>query len=461
MPSQLPQQRGFYVSATKKSSGKTVVSLGIAAALRQKNLSVQSFKKGPDYIDPMWHQAATGQPCFNLDFFTQSRQEINETFNTNRQQSDIVYVEGNKGLFDGLDTFGGDCNAALAQQLALPVVLVVNTVGMTRGIAPLLYGYEHFGAEIDFAGIILNEVGGPRHLSKLLAAIKEYTDFKVLGAIPKTSDLHLQERHLGLIPENEATFTETYIQQAANIVNDNVDLNRVLESSVTLTLESKQPANIVSNNIKIGIAQDNAFGFYYPDDLQAMKSLGVELVFFDTLIDIKLPIVDALFIGGGFPETHIKQLNANQSMRSQIKQFIDSGKPAYAECGGLMYLCKSISYQGECAEMVGVIDADVTLSKRPVGRGYACIQASQSHPWKCNQTIKNCHEFHYSKLEGPAVGESMAYDIKRGHGVNEHFDGLVINNTLATYCHQRNTENNPWIVEFIDFIKQIKSEKQS
>ncbi len=454
-------QRGFYISATKKSSGKTVISLGLGAALTEAGLLVQSYKKGPDYIDPMWHQAATGRPCFNLDFFTQTREEIEHTFDHNRQVADVVYVEGNKGLFDGMDTLGSDCNAALAEQLSLPVVLIVNAQGITRGIAPMLKGYEAFADGISYAGVILNEVAGPRHQAKLISAIEAYTDLQILGVVPKLSKLHLEERHLGLVPQNEAGYSDAYIRQTATLVKENVDIDRLLSVSKVLDLpelpEASPVLEISSNTpITIGIARDRAFGFYYPDDLQAMTSMGVKLAYFDTLNDQVLPEVDALFIGGGFPEMQSAALCRNKAMRDQISQFIEAGKQVYAECGGLMYLCRDIEYLGKVEAMVGAIDAQVEMTERPIGRGYAKIKQTTAHLWGDSGTEgeRGCHEFHYSRLSGPAVATDMAYEVKRGYGVNGQGDGIMVNNTLAMYCHQRHTQNNPWVSQFVQFIRR-------
>jgi cobyrinic acid a,c-diamide synthase len=468
MPDSSLPQRGFYISATKKSSGKTVISLGLGAALTESGLNVQAYKKGPDYIDPMWHQAATGRPCFNLDFFTQTRDEIDYTFDLNRQSADVVYVEGNKGLFDGMDTLGSDCNAALAEQLSLPVVLIVNAQGITRGIAPMLKGYEAFAEGIRYAGVILNEVAGPRHQQKLIKAIETYTDLNILGVVPKLSKLHLEERHLGLVPQNEVGYADAYIKQTASLVKDNVDIERLLAASAELTPAEGFKEVVIhpstAQALKMGIARDRAFGFYYPDDLQTMQALGVELHFFDTLNDRQLPEVDALFIGGGFPETQAAELQANRLMRAQIKAFIESGKPVYAECGGLMYLCQDISYQGDTSGMVAVIDAQVEMTERPIGRGYAKIQQTSDHIWGradrqddlLDEAPKGCHEFHYSRLSGPAVDMNMAYAVARGYGVNGQGDGIMVHNTLAMYCHQRHTRNNPWVEQFVNFIRQHK-----
>lgn len=460
-PSQLPGQRGFYISATKKSSGKTVISLGLGAALTQSDYSVQSFKKGPDYIDPMWHQAATGRACFNLDYFTQNHAEIGHTFDSNRRSADVVYVEGNKGLFDGVDTLGSDSNAAMAEMLGLPVVLIVNAQGITRGIAPLLAGYENFSDGIEFAGVILNEVAGPRHEAKLIAAVKEYTSLTVLGVVPKLSKLYLEERHLGLVPQNEAQYSQAYIDQTSRLVNEHVDINRLLERSTILKEPETQEAIVNrATLLKIGVARDRAFGFYYPDDLEVMRQQGAELFFFDTLNDQQLPDVDALFIGGGFPEMQLDELQKNITLRAQIRRFVEAGNPVYAECGGLMYLCGDITFKGDTADMVGVIDASVEMTDKPIGRGYAKIKARSEHIWGANLNQNQqvcCHEFHYSTLKGPASDAKMAYEVERGFGVNGRTDGIMVNNMLATYCHQRHTENNPWVTQFINFIQTMKS----
>ncbi len=362
-----------------------------------------------------------------------------------------------------MDTLGSDCNAALAEQLSLPVVLIVNAQGITRGIAPMLKGYEAFADGISYAGVILNEVAGPRHQAKLISAIEAYTDLQILGVVPKLSKLHLEERHLGLVPQNEAGYADDYIRQTAALVKENVDIERLLSVSKVLDLPGLPKASAVleiSSNtpITIGIARDRAFGFYYPDDLQAMTSMGVTLAYFDTLNDPALPEVDALFIGGGFPETQSSALCKNKAMRDQVRQFIDAGKPVYAECGGLMYLCRDIEYLGKVEAMVGAIDAQVEMTARPIGRGYAKIKQTTAHLWGDTgaEDTRGCHEFHYSRLSGPAVATDMAYEVKRGYGVNGQGDGIMVNNTLAMYCHQRHTQDNPWVSQFVQFIRQHK-----
>lgn len=456
------QPRGFYLSASAKSSGKTMIGLGLAAALRADGYSVQAYKKGPDYIDPMWHAAATGKPCFNLDFYTQTHDEINSTFATNRAGAGVVYVEGNKGLFDGVDTQGSDSNAALAKLLDLPVVLVINASGITRGIAPLLLGYQNFTEKLQYAGVIVNNVAGQRHAQKLVAAIKEYTDFNTLGLVPKSDQLVIKERHLGLVPENEASEAHQIINNAAALIRQHVNLEHIIKYAKPLTISSKPEQVKSTDKIKIGIAKDRAFGFYYPDDLKEMERQGAQLITFNTLHDKNLPEVDALFIGGGFPEMQLSALQANASLRAQIKAFVQSNKPVYAECGGLMYLCNDIQHQGQHGEMVGAIDANVEMIDKPVGRGYAQLQPRKTHPWYVNKENNSdiaCHEFHYSRLCHRADDSGIAYDVKRGHGLNGKVDGIIIRNMLANYCHQRNTKNNPWVKHFLTFIKSYQDAK--
>ncbi|NQV55782.1 MAG: cobyrinate a,c-diamide synthase, partial [Rhodospirillales bacterium] len=364
--------QGFLISAANKSSGKTTLTVGLCATLTDRGLAVQPFKKGPDYIDPMWLAQASARPCFNLDYHTQTDEEITNQFYTHAGQADIAIVEGSKGLFDGVDPSGGNCTAALAELLSLPVVLVIDTYGITRGIAPLLLGYQSFAGAVPIAGVILNKVGGARHEEKLRQAAENYTDIPVLGAIGRHRKIEIAERHLGLIPTNETAEAETLISSIRDVVQEGVDVDRLLELAAALPAEpsANDPAPSNFEPLRIAIAQDAAFGFYYPDDLAAFEAGGAELVAFDTMKDTRLPHVDGLFIGGGFPENHIKALEANHSLRREICAAIKAGLPAYAECGGLLYLARSLENNGVRGDMAGVIPADGVMNEKPIGRGY-------------------------------------------------------------------------------------------
>ena len=474
----------IYISATRKSSGKTTFSLGLCAALSERGLVVQPFKKGPDYIDPMWLSKVSGRPCFNLDFNTMSRDELLVTFARYQKNADISVVEGTKGLFDGIDLKGADSNAAMAGLLQTPVILVLDAEGITRGIAPLLQGYQAFDRNIQIAGVVLNNLGGARHETKLRNVIEYYTDIEVLGAIQRNADLIIRQRHLGLTTEREDPERDRHIAKITEAVKNQVDIDRIIKISDMVNAFPVDPlpgSQSLKAGLRIGIARDDAFCFYYPDDLVAMEQLGVTIKYFDTMQDHALPDVDALFIGGGFPEMHGQQLQSNSELRAAIRQFVSTGKPVYAECGGLMYLSREINWQGRRYEMVGAIPADTELHQRPVGRGYVVLETTSDHPWiskpgqqwKFNGQVEtqsseqkpstvNAHEFHYSSLRNVDSAVKYAFNVKRGHGIDGDHDGLVYGSIFASYSHMRNTAANPWVVQFIEAVKaNIETNSQS
>ncbi|MBI4996263.1 MAG: cobyrinate a,c-diamide synthase [Rhodocyclales bacterium] len=456
----------FLISAAHKSSGKTTVSLGIAAALRARGLAVQPYKKGPDYIDPLWLGTAAGRACRNLDFFLSPDDDIRAQFARYGCDADVCLVEGNLGLYDGLDLAGTNSNAALAKLLDLPVVLVLDARGMTRGIAPLILGYQAFDKDIRIAGVILNKLGGRRHESKLRAVIEHYTDVPVIGAIQADPRMQLVERHLGLMPANETHAAERHIAEIARAVSEQVDLDRLLQISATDVALPHPPLAKVSHDgtpLRVAIARDAAFGFYYADDLDALRLAGAELVFFDTLRDPRLPECDGLFIGGGFPESFLDGLESNLTMRSSILDAIEAGLPTYAECGGLMYLARSIEWHGQKRRMVGAIAGDIVMQPKPVGRGYVKLQPTAAHPWHAaaEAPVINAHEFHYSDIRNLPADTVFAYDIKRGHGVDGSRDGIVHKNLLASYTHLRNAAGCDWPARFVHFIRQTRQAQEA
>jgi cobyrinic acid a,c-diamide synthase len=446
------------ISAAHKSSGKTTITLGLCAAMAERGLVVQPFKKGPDYIDPMWLGQAAGRPCHNLDFYCMSHTEILSTVGHYSADTDIALIEGNKGLYDGLDLDGSNSNAALAKLTDTPVVLVLDARGMTRGIAPLILGYQAFEPEIQIAGVILNQLGGSRHEAKLRRVIEHYTDVTVLGGVHRNPELEIVERHLGLIPSNEEDASTARIHRIRDDIKDQVDIDRVLEVAGRrpLAYEALQfEPSLAADRVRIGVARDAAFGFYYPDDLLALEQAGAELITINTLEDNRLPELDGLFIGGGFPETHMEALESNTALREQIRQAIENGLPTYAECGGLMYLSRSISWHGKRCEMVGVIPADVIMHDRPQGRGYVRLRELAQLPWP-GETAQDefaAHEFHYSSLENLDTPMVYAYEVMRGTGVDGKHDGIVINNLLASYSHMRDTRQHRWARRFAEFVR--------
>ncbi len=448
-----------FVSAAHKSSGKTTLTLGLCAALHARGHAVQPFKKGPDYIDPLWLGMAAQRPCYNLDFHMMRQDEIEQQFARAAADARISLIEGNKGLYDGLDLDGSNSNAALAKLLGAPVVLVIDARGMTRGVAPLILGYQAFDRDIRIAGVILNNLGGSRHESKLRAVIEHYTDVEVIGAVQHDAAMQITERHLGLVPANEQAAAQTRIRQVGERVAAQVDLGRLLaigDSAPAHARALAAPAFPVADRLRIAIAHDPAFGFYYGEDLDALRAANVELVELDTLREAELPAVDGLIIGGGFPEMFMAELEANASLRASIRRAIEAGLPTYAECGGLMYLSKSLSWQGQTREMVGVVPGDTVMHARPVGRGYARLQPTGDDHWQETVTIP-AHEFHYSSLENLPPDSIYAYSVARGHGIDGAHDGYQRYNLLAAYVHRRGAGEQGWIAPFLNQVRAHKA----
>jgi len=446
----------LYLSAAHKSSGKTTVTLGLCRALHDRGMKVQAFKKGPDYIDPIWHGQASCQPSYNLDFHMMEQDEILALFHRHATSADISLIEGNKGLYDGMDVEGSNSNAALAKLLGAPVVLVLDSVGMTRGVAPLILGYQAFDPAINIAGVILNKVGGPRHEEKLRAVIERYTDVKVLGAVRMDTNLAIVERHLGLMPGNEAEQAEVRIEAIAGRIKAQVDLDAIVQ----VAQSAQQPPaaavfpelRMAGEGLKLAYANDRSFGFYYQEDLDTLRDAGVQLEPLDTLADQRLPDVDGLLIGGGFPEMFVAQLAANHQLRRDIRQAVASGLPVYAECGGLMYLSRSLRWNEQVGDMVGIIPGDVVMGSRPVGRGYASLGETNTGLWPPHAETIPAHEFHYSHLENLDAGLTYAYRVMRGQGIDGTHDGFVQHNLLASYCHRRGSGTRGWIAPFLNKV---------
>jgi cobyrinic acid a,c-diamide synthase len=452
-------QPRVFVSAAHKSSGKTTLTLGLAAALAQRGHAVQPFKKGPDYIDPLWLGLAAGRPCYNLDFHMMRKDEIAAQFARAAVGARISLIEGNKGLYDGLDLDGSNSNAALAKLLDAPVVLVVDARGMTRGVAPLILGYQAFDRDIRIAGVILNQLGGSRHESKLRAVIEHYTDVEVIGAVQHDAAMQIAERHLGLIPANEQGAAQARIRAVGERIAAQVDLDRLfaIADAVPPFEAPAGPAPTASApRVRIGIAQDQAFGFYYSEDLDSLRAAGVELVALDLLHDAALPALDGLVIGGGFPEMFMDALEANGGMRASVRAAIETGLPTYAECGGLMYLSRSLSWQGRTRRMAGVVPGDTVMHERPVGRGYARLQPSGDDRWHESGVIP-AHEFHYSSLENLPDDACYAYRVARGHGIDGAHDGYQAHNLLAAYVHRRGSGPQGWIAPFLNQVRARKA----
>ena len=448
------------IAGDRGSTGKTTVALGLCAALHERGHRVQPFKKGPDFIDPMWlSQASGGRPCRNLDRFLMG-ERLPRIFYQSAQGADVSLIEGNRGLFDSMDTEGKGSTAALARLLGAPILLVVDSSKMTRGIAPLLQGYMNFEKDLDIAGVVLNNVAAERHERKLRAAVERYTDVKLLGVVRRSAELEIDERHLGLIPAEELESSRPLIEKIARVIGESVDLDGALQiarGAPDLRVASDEDAEETiargGKGARIAVAKDRAFGFYYPENLEALERAGARLTFFSPLADKALPEADGLYFGGGFPESFLGELERNTAMRVAVRRACEDGAPVYAECGGLMYLSQGITWGPRSGEMAGVLPVAVRLDQHPQGRGYMILKtrAREGGLWRLPGAREfRAHEFHYSRLAEPPGEEERVFDVLRGHGLDGKTDGLLLGNVLASYAHLNAYSAPWWAPAFVD-----------
>lgn len=434
------------VAALRGGSGKTTISLGLLQALRDRGLRVAPFKKGPDYIDPFWHSEAAGNPCHNLDPFMLDREQVMASFAYHSRGFEAAVVEGNRGLFDGMDLDGSCSSAELAKWLRLPVVLAVDCSMTSRTVAAVVLGCREFDPELDLAGVILNPVATARQERLVRQAIERYTGLPVLGAVPRLR-LDLPERHMGLVPPQEHEAVAQALHQVAREVASHVDLDALWElmQKAPPLDPCDPPVGLYPSSpptgepVRIGVVRDAAFGFYYPENLEALVNHGAELVFCSALEDAALPEIDALYLGGGFPETHAERLAANQSFRRSVREAAEAGLPIYAECGGLMYLGRHLVVRGQPHPMAGVFAVDFVMQKRPQGHGYSLCRVVEPNPFLPVGTEFKAHEFHYSQphIQGDDRLR-FAYRVLRGKGIGGDAGsggGLLYRKVLGTYHH--------------------------
>ena len=450
----------FVLAAPHRSSGKTTIATGLCHGFKSRGMIVQPFKKGPDYIDPMWMTSAAGQDCRNLDFHMMGDENILRAFHTATTTADLAVIEGNMGLFDGIDLEGSDSTAGLALLLESPVILVVDSSGMHRGIAALLLGYQQFDPELNIAGVILNKVSSIRHETKLRKAIERYVGLDILGVVPKAPDeMEVTERHLGLVPVKEDPALLEKVNSIGEVVARSVDMDRILGIAKTadkLPEVAPCPTPTGENDISVGVAMDRAFTFYYPENLEALESAGAKLVPFSPLDDKTLPNVNGLYIGGGFPEMFLKELEANETIRQAIQSAIERGMPVYAECGGMVYLARSITWQGESAQMVNALKCDVMMTKKPAGLGYMTLRSTRDCSWYQPGGDVYCHEFHHSQLTGLGADTQYAWKVARGSGITGEHDGIVYKNVLASYAHLHACGAPTWAKDFTALVRDVR-----
>jgi cobyrinic acid a,c-diamide synthase len=430
------------VAGLRGGSGKTTLALGLIAAWQQREGEVVPFKKGPDYIDAGWLSMAAGQPCYNLDPYMMSGEQILDSFWQHSQRAQGAVIEGNRGLFDGMDAEGSCSTAELAKLLQAPVLLVVDGSMVTRTAAASVLGCQHFDPEVSIQGVILNRVAGPRHENMLRTTIESSCHVPVVGAIPKLKEDDFPERHMGLVTVEEHPEAREAILARIQIVEHYLDLDKVIaiaKQAPPLNWKPAYPRKRVSKAYRqpvIGVIKDSAFQFYYPENLEELEKRGARLVTVNSLQDRTLPALDAIYIGGGFPETHAVQLAANSQLRQSLKSAIDEGLPVYAECGGLMYLGRSLEIENKIYPMVQALPMDFQLEKKPQGHGYTKMEVVENNPFYPVGTTLKGHEFHYSRVTRFDLNpKPLAFAMKRGAGILDGKDGVCYKNILATYSH--------------------------
>jgi cobyrinic acid a,c-diamide synthase len=448
------------IAGTSGDSGKTLVTLGLLLAARQRGLNPATFKKGPDYIDAAWLGWAAGTgTCRNLDTFLQGEAPALRSF-LRHASSDLSLVEGNRGLLDGLDLEGTHSTAALARLLAAPVVLVVSAAKVTRTVAAVVAGCRQLEPEVELAGVVLNQVAGTRHESLARRAVEQLAGVPVLGAVPRArmeAGKLLPGRHLGLVPPQEHAGVAEAGDRIAALVGNNVDLDRLLElAAAAPALEGEglaaEPAAASAARVRIGVFWDSAFTFYYPENLEALEAAGAELVRISALEDRALPAgLDGLYLGGGFPETHGVRLAANRGLHRELREAAAEGMPIYAECGGLIYLARSLIVDEQRHAMAGVLPVDLELRRRPAGHGYVELAVDRQNPFFAQGQTLRGHEFHYTRIVGPVpTGVSTAFVVHRGTGALGGRDGLVQGNVLAAYTHLHAVGTPQWVSGLVE-----------
>ena len=448
-----------------------MVSLGLVSAWREMGHQVAAFKKGPDFIDAGWLAFAAGRPCHNLDPFLMSEEQILRSLQLYSIDTDIALIEGNRGLFDGLDLEGCCSTAELGRMTQSPVVIIADVTMTTRTVAALIMGCQRFDPALNVVAVILNRVAGNRQETLVRNAIEQYCGIPVVGAVPKLKANVFPERHMGLVPHQERDHACKAIQWARSVIENHMDLGAIWGLAHTKTPlakaagghEGRKDHRTALGPLKIGYIMDSAFWFYYPENLEQLKGLGAELIKINAMTDKGLPDLDALYIGGGFPETQAGALADNTSFRASLLEQIEGGLPVYAECGGLIYMGESLQLGHKSYPMVNALPITFEMDKKPQGHGYTILEVNRENPYfPLGEMIKG-HEFHYSRPHiSRSAGMTYIFKVKRGHGMDGRNDGLCKKNLLATYTHIHAGGNRLWaerLVQRAGHFKDIEKKK--
>ena len=451
--------RSLVLAGLSGGSGKSVVTVGLIGALKNRGHGVVPFKKGPDYIDAGWMTKAAGQPCYNLDPYLMPPEAISTAFQSHLHGNSFAIVEGNRGIFDGVNPAGDYSTAELALQLDLPVLLVINCSKATRTVAALVLGCQAFDPRIRFAGVILNQIANARHESIIRQAMENYTDLPVLGIMPRLKQDIFPMRHLGVTPYQEYAAADEAIARLAALAETHFDMDALLArmrpmAALPPPVPPEQPSS--ATQLTIGVLRDAAFQFYYEENLEALKAGGARLVMIDALNSRELPVdLDGLYIGGGFPETSARQLADNASFRQSVRAHIDAGLPVYAECGGLIFLGRSIIVNEQEFPLAGVFPVTFTLSSKPQAHGYSTFTVEKTNSFYPVGTRIKGHEFRYSRVDRwDGATEDLVLSMERGTGFQGGRDGLVKNNVLALYTHVLASGSPQWVQGFIAVARE-------
>lgn len=431
------------IAGTHSGVGKTTVTLALTLALRDRGVTIQPFKVGPDYLDPTYHALATGLPCRNLDGWMMGEDAVRWSFGRASQGADLSIIEGVMGLFDGSGPASAEGSTAeIATWLAAPVLLVIDASGMATTAAALALGCAQYDPKAPLAGVIFNRVGSPRHLAWLKAAVERATPLRVVGGLPEEAGIVIPERHLGLVGADRTILTDDVRSRLVSLAREWLDLRAITELAERAPpLDVPMPPTVhPRRRRRIGVARDEAFSFYYPDNLDLLEAAGAELVFFSPLGDQTLPpSLDGIYLGGGYPELHAARLAAGEPMREAISRFGREGKSIYAECGGLMYLTRALyTLDGVRHPMVGLLPGDVRMLPRRRALGYREVEALDDLPHLAKGERARGHEFHYSEwmTEPEADGELVrAYAVAGRRGDDAKVEGYRWRNVTASYIH--------------------------
>lgn len=425
------------LAGTGSAVGKTTIATGIMNALSEE-YTVQPFKVGPDYIDPTYHTLATGNYSRNLDSFFMTPEQIREAFERGMKISSSNYgiIEGVRGLYEGISPTGDVGNtASIAKALDAPVVLILNSRSLVKSAAAVVLGFKNLDPSINIQGVILNLVKNRKHYLKTKEAVEKLTKTEVIGGIPRSDDIKVEDRHLGLVPAVERANIIDSIHQWGSMIKENIDLDALIslmKDANPLPCGRESLWEVENKRrVKLAVAMDEVFNFYYRDNLDAFEANNAELIYFSPLKQDKMPDADGLYIGGGYPEIFAGELEKNQTMRKSILKFHKEERPIYAECGGLMYLSRSINGQKMC----DVFGYDSVMTRKPQALSYVISRGHKKSIIADKDDIIKGHEFHYSKVNLEDTTPEFAFEILRGKGIKDNMDGLMKKNTVASYIH--------------------------